>query len=58
VESKGSIKSIAFRADIDALHMSEENKVDYISQTNYAHTCGHDGHTASLILFAAILIKI
>ena len=44
--------TIAFRADIDALPIFEENDVDYRSQTdNLMHACGHDGHTTALMLF-------
>lgn len=44
--------TIAFRADIDALPIFEENNVDYRSQTdNVMHACGHDGHTTALMLF-------
>ncbi|MCI2947494.1 amidohydrolase [Staphylococcus caledonicus] len=44
--------TIAFRADIDALPIFEENEVDYRSQTdNVMHACGHDGHTTALMLF-------
>ena len=43
--------TIAFRADIDALPIFE-NDVDYRSQTdNVMHACGHDGHTTALMLF-------
>lgn len=44
--------TIAFRADIDALPIFEENEVDYRSQNdNVMHACGHDGHTTALMLF-------
>lgn len=47
-----SDRTIAFRADIDALPIFEENDVDYRSQTdNVMHACGHDGHTTALMLF-------
>ena len=42
---------MAFRADIDALPIFEENDIDYRSKTdNVMHACGHDGHT-TLMLF-------
>jgi len=44
--------TIAYRADIDALPIFEENDVTYRSMTdNVMHACGHDGHTAALMLF-------
>ncbi|WP_251516899.1 MULTISPECIES: amidohydrolase [Staphylococcus] len=44
--------TIAFRADIDALPIFEENEVPYKSKTdNVMHACGHDGHTTALMLF-------
>ena len=45
-------KTIAYRADIDALPIFEENDVDYKSlNDNVMHACGHDGHTTALMLF-------
>jgi len=49
-------KTIALRADIDALPIAEQNNVSYASQnTGVMHACGHDVHTASLLGVAAIL---
>lgn len=50
---KGSSdKSMAFRADIDALPIHEENEVEYRSQVdNVMHACGHDGHITMLLAF-------
>lgn len=44
--------TIAYRADIDALPIYEENDVSYRSETDHVmHACGHDGHTTALMLF-------
>ncbi|MFC3418257.1 M20 family metallopeptidase [Salinicoccus hispanicus] len=48
-----SDRTIAYRADIDALPIHEENDVPYRSTVDGAmHACGHDGHTSALMLFA------
>lgn len=50
--TKGT-KTIALRADIDALPIVEEGEKPYISQKpGVAHMCGHDGHTAILLAVA------
>lgn len=47
-----SNRTIAYRADIDALPIHEENDVPYKSKVdNVMHACGHDGHTTALMLF-------
>ncbi|MBX2814576.1 MAG: amidohydrolase [Saprospiraceae bacterium] len=49
-------KSIALRADIDALPIQEENEVEYAStRPGVMHACGHDVHTASLLGTARVL---
>jgi amidohydrolase len=43
-------KTIALRADFDALPIDDEKEVPYKSQTpGVMHACGHDGHTAILL---------
>jgi amidohydrolase len=51
-----SSKTIALRADFDALPITEENEVDYCSvNKGVMHACGHDAHTASLLGVVKIL---
>jgi len=53
IEGTKGTKTIALRADIDALPIEEEGDKPYISQkTGVAHMCGHDGHTAILLAVA------
>ncbi|MCC7232247.1 MAG: amidohydrolase [Bacteroidia bacterium] len=59
IEIKGkdpSSKTIALRADMDALPIVEKNKVAYRSRNEgVMHACGHDVHTSSLLGAAKIL---
>ena len=42
-------ETIGFRADFDALPMTEENDISYASEeSGVFHGCGHDGHSAAL----------
>lgn len=52
-------KTIALRADFDALPITEETEVDYASKNpGKMHACGHDGHTAYMLTLADSFIKL
>jgi amidohydrolase len=49
-------RCVAFRADLDALPLTEHSGVAWASEHDGCmHACGHDGHTASLLAAAAYL---
>jgi len=49
-------KTVALRADMDALPIHEETGLPYASVNNgVMHACGHDGHTAILMATAEVL---
>ncbi|WKY46732.1 amidohydrolase [Eubacteriaceae bacterium ES3] len=49
--------AIAFRADMDALCIDEENEKDYCSKhPGMMHACGHDGHMTMNLLLAKYLV--
>ena len=49
-------KVFLIRSDMDALPMHEESGVDFASETENMHACGHDMH-ATMMLGAAKLLK-
>ena len=55
IEGKGE-ESYAFRSDMDALNIEEENEVSFKStHEGKMHACGHDGHMAALLGLAEYL---
>ena len=58
LKGKNDGKTIAFRADMDALPMQETSDISYKSKNDgIMHACGHDGHTAMLLGTAEVLSK-
>lgn len=56
LEGKLPGKTIALRADFDALPIQDEKDVAYKSQVPGAmHACGHDAHTATLLVLAKVM---
>jgi hippurate hydrolase len=56
VEGSEAGKTIAFRADMDALETTEETGLPYESKVvGRMHACGHDGHTTTMLAFARYL---
>jgi len=53
VEVSAELPTIAFRSDMDALSMKEETGLPFLSKhEGFMHGCGHDGHMATLLIFA------
>src|SRR5699024_6302657 len=49
-------KTVALRADFDALPIQDEKNVPYKSTVpGVMHACGHDGHTATLLTLAKVM---
>lgn len=52
-------KTIGLRADFDALPIHEETDVPFKSKNDgVMHACGHDGHTAYMLILADCLIQL
>jgi len=57
---KGALpgKTVALRADFDALPIQDEKDVPYKSTVpGVMHACGHDGHTATLLVLGKTLFE-
>jgi len=59
LEGKKKGKTILLRADIDALPIQEHSSAEYQSTVpGVMHACGHDAHTAMLLLATQILTSL
>lgn len=61
VEIEGNLpgRTIALRADFDALNISEDTGLSFSSKHDgWMHACGHDAHTAYLMVLAESLIEL
>lgn len=54
VGKKTGGKTIAIRADMDGLRIKEETGLEFSSENDNMHACGHDCHTAVLLVAAKI----
>lgn len=53
-----SSRTVGLRSELDALPITEDSGVDYLSHNPGAmHACGHDGHMAMLLGAAALLAE-
>jgi amidohydrolase len=51
-------RTLALRADIDALPIQEQSGVEFsLRSEGVMHACGHDGHTAMLLAVARLLVS-
>ena len=58
IDSGKKGKTVALRADFDALPIDEQTQLEYSSQNKgVMHACGHDAHTAYLMTLADCLAE-
>lgn len=56
IRGKGKGQAVAFRADMDAMPVTEQTGCDFTSEhVGCMHACGHDGHVTVLLGFAKYL---
>ncbi len=55
IEGKIEGKTLALRADVDALPVKEETGLPFAATNDNMHACGHDAHTAMLLGAARLL---
>lgn len=59
IDGKNPGPTVALRADFDGLPIQDEKEVTYKSKVpGVMHACGHDGHTASLLVLAKTINEI
>lgn len=58
LQVNGATGTVAFRADMDALPITEENALEFKSRNEgIAHACGHDANMAMLLGTAKLIVR-